>query len=42
MATAGQSTGFHQIKEDTGTETNGVPTGQGNYEIFPRYDQLPQ
>ena len=34
MATAGHSTGFHQIKEDTGTVTYGVPTGQGNYEIF--------
>ena len=42
MATAGQSMGFHQIEEDTGTETHGVPTGQGNHEIFPRNDQLPQ
>ena len=33
---------FHQIQEDPGTETCGVPIGQGNYEIFPRYDQLPQ
>ena len=33
---------FTRSKEDTGTETHGVPTGQGNYEIFPRYDQLPQ
>ena len=29
-------------KEDTDTETYGVPAGQGNYEIFPKYDQLPQ
>ena len=27
-------------KEDTGTEAHGVPTRQGNHEIFPRYDQL--
>ena len=42
MATVGQSTGFHQIQGDTGNETYGVPTRQGNNEIFPRYDQLPQ
>ena len=24
--------------KDQGTESYGVPTGQGNYEIFPRYD----
>ena len=42
MATAGQSMGFTISKEDTGTETYGVPTGQGNHEISPRYDQLPQ
>ena len=42
MATAGQSLDFTGSKEDTGTETYGVPAGQGNYEIFPRYDQLPQ
>ena len=29
-------------KENSGTESYGVPTGQGNYEIFPRNDQLPQ
>ena len=29
-------------KENSGTNSYGVPTGQGNYEIFPRYDQLPQ
>ena len=29
-------------KEDSGTESYGVPTGPGNYEIFPRNDQLPQ
>ena len=39
MATAG---GFTRSKEDTGTETYGVPTRQGNHEIFPRNDQLPQ
>ena len=33
---------FTRSKEDTDTETYGVPTRQGNYEIFPRYDQLPQ
>ena len=33
---------FTRSKEDPGTESHGVPTGQGNYEIFPRYDQLPQ
>ena len=31
---------FTRSKEDTGTETHGVPTRQGNHEIFPRYDQL--
>ena len=29
---------FTRSKEDTGTETYGVPTRQGNHEIFPRYD----
>ena len=29
-------------KENSGTETYGVPTGQGNYKIFPQNDQLPQ
>ena len=29
---------FTRSKEDTGTETYGVPTRQGNNEIFPRYD----
>ena len=33
---------FSRSKEDTGTEIYGVPTRQGNHEIFPRYDQLPQ
>ena len=33
---------FTRSKEDTGTETYGVPARQGNYEIIPRYDQLPQ
>ena len=42
MATAGQSTVFHQIQEDWGTQSYGIPTGQGNCEIFPRNDQLPQ
>ena len=32
---------FTRSKEDTGTETYGIPTRQGNHEIFPRYDQLP-
>ena len=42
MATAGQRWDFTRSEEDPGTEIYGVPTGQGNYEIFPRYDQLPQ
>ena len=29
---------FTRSKEDTGTETYGNPTRQGNHEIFPRYD----
>ena len=29
---------FTRSKEDTGIETDGVPTGQGNHEIFPRYN----
>ena len=29
-------------QENSGTDSCGVSTGQGNYEIFPRYDQLPQ
>ena len=33
---------FTRSKEDTGTETYGIPTRQGNHKIFPRYDQLPQ
>ena len=33
---------FTRSKEDTGTKTYGVPTGQGNHEFFPRNDQLPQ
>ena len=28
--------------ENSGTQSCGIPTRQGNYEIFPRYDQLPQ
>ena len=31
---------FTRSKEDTGTEAHGVPTRQGNHEIFPRNDQL--
>ena len=42
MATTGQNMEFHQIQEDSGTQSYGVPTRQGNYEIFPRDDQLPQ
>ena len=34
--------GRSRSKEDQGTESYGVPTRQGNYEIFPRDDQLPQ
>ena len=37
-----QAWNFTRSKEDPGTETYGVPTRQGNYEIFPRYDHLPQ
>ena len=33
---------FTRSKEDSGTQYYGVPTGQGNYEIFPGDDQLPQ
>ena len=40
MATVGQNMAFTRSKEDTGTETHGVPTRHGNREIFPRYDQL--
>ena len=29
-------------KENSGTNSYGIPTEQENYEIFPRYDQLPQ
>ena len=29
-------------KEDRGTQSYGIPTSQGNYEIFPRDGQLPQ
>ena len=29
-------------QENSGTDSYGVPRGQENYEIFPRYDQLPQ
>ena len=42
MATVVKAQDFTISKEDTGTETYGVPARQGNYEIFPRYDQLPQ
>ena len=31
---------FTRSKEDTGTEAYGLPTRQGNHEIFPRNDQL--
>ena len=33
---------FTRSKENSGTQSYGVPTRQGNYEIFPRDDQLPQ
>ena len=33
-----RSRNFTRSQEDTGTKTYGVPTRQGNYEIFPRYD----
>ena len=33
---------FTRSKEDSGNQSYGVPTGKGNYEIFPRDDQLPQ
>ena len=33
---------FTTSKEDSGTQSYGIPTRQGNYEIFPRDDQLPQ
>ena len=35
-----QSRYFTRSKEDTGSKTYGVPTRQGNYEIFPWNDQL--
>ena len=38
--TAGQNKGFHWIKRRF--ESYGIPTGQGNYEIFPRDGELPQ
>ena len=38
QATIGQAWDFTRSKENTGTETSGVPTRQGNNEIFPRYD----
>ena len=41
MATAGQNTESHQIPRKF-RQSYGVLTGQGNYEIFPRNDQLPQ
>ena len=31
-----------RYKENSGTQSYGVPTGQGNYEIFSGNDQLPQ
>ena len=34
--------GISPSKENSDTESYGVPTRQGNYEIFPRNDQLPQ
>ena len=33
---------FIGSKEDRGSESYGIPTGQGNYEIFPRDGELPQ
>ena len=42
MATAGQNMDLTRSKENSVTDSHGVPTGQGNYEIFPRNDQLPQ
>ena len=33
-----RSRNFTRSQEDTGTKTYGVPTRQGNNEIFPRYD----
>ena len=33
---------FTRSKEDSSTQSCGVPTRQGNYEIFPGDDQLPQ
>ena len=33
-----RSRNFTRSQEDTGTKTYGVPTRQGNYEIFPRYN----
>ena len=33
---------FTRSKEDSGTQSYRVPTAQGNNEIFPRDDQLPQ
>ena len=42
MVTAGQSTEFHGSKEDCSSPSYGVPTGQGNNEIFPRDGELPQ
>ena len=37
-----QTGDFTGSKEDRGTESYGISTRQGNYEIFPRDDQLPQ
>ena len=36
MDTAGQTRDFTGSKEDTGSESCGVPTRQGNYAIFSR------
>ena len=33
---------FTRSKEDQGTQSHGISTGQGNHEIFPRDGQLPQ
>ena len=33
---------FTRSKEDRGTQSYGIPTRQGNYEIFSRDGQLPQ
>ena len=42
MATVGQNMESHQIQRKFSTQSHGIPIRQGNYEIFPRDDQLPQ